>query len=53
MGMNRWSRATGEELRENTRALRRRWVIFWVFVFGALCLGVYLGLFVAYRIYGG
>lgn len=48
-----FARATGAELDENIRALRRMRVIVWVFVLGALCLGIYIGLFIAYRIYGG
>lgn len=41
------------ELEENRRALRLRWVVFWLFALGALCLGVYFGLFIGFKVFGG
>jgi len=35
------------------QALSARWAIFWFFVLGALCLGMYFGLFIGFNWFGG
>jgi len=47
-----FEKATGVELEENRRALRTMRGLAVGFLLAVFCLGVYFGLFVAWRVFG-